>query len=709
MMWIAALVLATQGVEVRRDRWGVPHVAAKTWREAFRAEGRLEAEDRWEQMETYRRAAKGESAELKGAAALANDRDRRRRGYTEAELRAMFEAGGERFRAILTAYTAGVNDWLKEHPGPRPWTETDSVAIGVLMARRFGEAGDQELTVSRVFEQISKKLGEADARKVIDDLLRLRDPLAPTTLHDQLQDAPPPAERKGSRAPGLGDEAYAAYRAELDAVFAARDALGVPSYFGSNAWVVGPSKSATGHAMLYGGPMMGFAAPSICNEVRLKSEDGLDVAGMSFPGVPGVMIGWNAKLAWTTTSGGADLVDVYTLELNPENPGQYRYQGAWKAFEVVEQRLLVKDAPAETLKVWRSVHGPLVGEPDRKTLRAHALRMSFWGREERSFEAVMDMNFAGTIAEFEAAAAKVVTSHNFFCATIDGHIGFWFCGAFPKRVEGHDQRFPQKGDGSMDWTGLLDPKDWPKAVDPPHGFFANWNNKPARAWEPAGYGKIFWGKKIIDDLEAPGKLSFERFTEIARRTAYHSFLADYYVPHILEAAKGSEDPDVKRGAELLAAWDRQEVEGALAPVIFDRWIRGALARVFGKYVDPLMLATREVQRFVIDPFLYALEGRKQNYDFAQGRDLRVLARDALKDAMKGVEGWKEPSIDFKGAVGKVKSKTGRGTYQMAVELTPQGPRAITLCAPGQSERPESPHYQDQLELFRTWSYKPFER
>jgi penicillin amidase len=289
-------------------------------------------------------------------------------------------------------------------------------------------------------------------------------------------------------------------------------------------------------------------------------------------------------------------------------------------------------------------------------------------------------------------------------------VGFWYCGAFPKRAEGHDPRFPQNGDGSMDWIGLMEFKDVPRGFDPAHGFYANWNNKPARAWEPSGFGKVFWGKKIIDVLEAPGKVDLERLREIARLTAYHSFLADYFVPHILRAAKDAEDVDVKRAAEILAAWDRQEVEGSPAPVILERWVKGVMARLFGDYVDPLLLSSKEVQRYLVDPLLYAFEGRPQKGDYARGRDLAKIARDALKDAMKGGEAslaWKEPSVDFKGAIGKVPSKSGRGTYQMAVEMTPDGPRAFTLCAPGQSEDATSPHYRDQLELFRTWGYKPF--
>ena len=262
----------------------------------------------------------------------------------------------------------------------------------------------------------------------------------------------------------------------------------------------------------------------------------------------------------------------------------------------------------------------------------------------------------------------------------------------------------------MDWIGLMEFKDAPRGLDPKHGFYANWNNKPARAWEPSGFGKVFWGKKIIDVLEEREKIGFERLLEIARLTAYHSFLADYFVPHILRAAKDAEDPDVKRAAEILAAWDRQEVEGSPAPVILERWLKGALARVFGEYVDPLLLSSKEIQRYLVDPLLYAFEGRPQRGAFAREKDLAKITRDALKDAMKGGEAslaWKEPTVDFKGEIGKVKSKAGRGTYQMAVKMTPDGPRALTLCAPGQSEDPASKHYRDQLELFTAWRYKPF--
>ncbi len=712
-------------VAVYRDRWGIQHLFAKTAKAAFWAEGYTEAQDRLWQMETFRRGAKGQAAELQGKAALPNDRDRARRGYTKTEFQQLVEAAGPRLREALSAYAAGVNAYLEKPAAmppeyaklgvaPRPWTETDSMAIGVMMARRFGEAGDLELMVARVFDSLAKKAGEAEARLIVQDLLRFGDPTAPTTLNDQqIQKEEPPREKGWRRAPGMSGEAFAAYRAELSEIVASREVLGLPTYFGSNAWVAAPKKSAGGRAMLYGGPMMGFGAPAICDEIHLVAE-GLDAAGMSFAGVPGVMIGWNGRLAWTTTSGGADLVDVYTLELNPDDPDEYRYNGAWRKFEILEREIKVRDGEAEKVRVYRSVYGPLAGERDLKNHRAHTLKMSFWMKEQGTVEGVIDMNFARTIEEFAAAASKIVTSHNFFCATTDGHIGFWYCGAHPVRKKAHDPAYPQDGGGGMEWEGIAPFREWPKSIDPANGFFSNWNNKPSRAWPCGGFGKVFWGKKITDVLAGTEKVTFERFGEIARLTAYHSFLADYFVPIILEAAKGSDDEGVKKAVEALSTWDHMEVEGSPCPEIVERWARAAMRRMFGDLVDPLMLATQQVQRAVVDPLLYVLERDaslvKLKHDYAKGKDLKALVLDSLKEAIKpGLEklAWKEPEIDFKGDVGSVPSKRGRGTFQMAVEMTPQGPRAVTLSAPGQSERPGSPNYKDQVTLFREWKYKPF--
>jgi len=707
------LETGTETVEVYRDGWGIPHVFAKSVEGAFWAEGFLEAEDRMWQLETFRRAAKGQLAEVQGEDAVKSDMERRRDGYTDAELQKMFDGSSERMRKIVTAYTAGVNAFLKQgrlppqyaeaKHQPRAWHETDSLAIGVMMARRFGEAGDAELKIHQLYQVIEKKFGAEKATTILRDILRDNDPQAPATLNDHVRgDAP--KNGKGSFAPSPVRGDFASLLRDEDEVRGYRESLGIPTYAGSNAWVVAPKKSASGRPILYGGPMMGFRTPSICDEIHLVAP-GLNVAGMSFPGTPGVMIGWNEHIAFTTTSGGADLVDVYELEFN--EAGEYRHGEKWLRLESFEVEIRVAGREPRTQRVRRSKYGPLITEP--KDGKAYAKCMSFWMREQETFEAVMDFDFAVSVAEFAKAVPKVVTSHNWFAADREGHIGFWFAGAHPQRRKGHDPRFPQKGDGSMDWEGLVPFEKWPQSVDPPHGFFGNWNNKPARGWD-SPYGKIFWGKKILDVLEGTDKLTFEQCERLARDATYHDFLADYFRPHILAAARDEKDADLAKAVELLEKYDLVKRDGRPEPALVEKWVQEMARRVFADEFG-LAVGTRDIQRFIGDPLLYILEGNGAlKYDFAAGVDLKAAAVASLREAMKGgLEklAWKDETADFKSAGGKLKGSKGRGTFQMTVELGPDGPKATTLAPPGQSERADSPHHGDQAKLFEAWKYKGF--
>lgn len=703
-------------VETFRDSWGVPHIFAKTLHGAFRAQGYAEAEDRWNQMEKYRRAAKGDAAELYGKRALSADRDARRYGYTEPERKELVSRFRPKVAGIVQAYTDGVNDFLAEtKSSARPWSMTDSLAIGILMSRRFGEAGNVEIKLQQIFSMLTRMHGEERAKRILHDLIRERDDAAPTTLHDHVRGGR--ATEEGGKLPRRRNPVpyeWSGYESHLDQLARARafrEELGVPTYFGSNAWVVSPEKSASGFPMLYGGPMMGFKTPTICNEVHLVAP-GINVGGMSFPGLPGIMIGFNENIAWTTTSGAGDLVDAFLLTLNDE--GQYLYKGEWLDFTRIELSLPVKGADPEKLTVLRSVHGPVVGKLDLKKKRVYTLRYSFWKQEWRTVDALMGFNLARNLEEFQAAIPNIVTSHNFFVADREGNIGFWYAGLHPKRKKGHDPRFPQPGDGSMDWEGLVPWTEWPQAVNPSHGFFANWNNKPSREWNPTPFGKVFWGKKIIDDLEGKEKLTFAEFRDIARRTAYHNYLADYFKPYILEAAEGVEDPEIREVVRLLREWDHMDREGDPRPEIMERWVFAVGRRVFSKDLPAFLLGSKDVYKFLVAPLLYVFEGKNASVelksDFLHGRSLRELSLEALREVLKpGLEklAWKSPTMNFGKKIGRIPSKKGRGTYQVIVELRPEGPRAITLAAPGQSEKPGSAHYGDQAEMFREWKYKAF--
>src|SRR5438552_17566162 len=194
-----------QTVTILRDRYGVPHIFAASERAAYWANGYAIAEDRMAQMEKYRRAARGELAELVGPTALPSDEERRREGYTEAEREGILRGLDPAVRESLEAYADGVNAFLKARGADlapevrklgvpiRPWRATDSLAIGEMMARRFGAEGGGELRNMMVLSFLKARFKDA-APRVFDDLLWRNDPKAPTTI-----------PRDESPAPGKGE------------------------------------------------------------------------------------------------------------------------------------------------------------------------------------------------------------------------------------------------------------------------------------------------------------------------------------------------------------------------------------------------------------------------------------------------------------------------------------------------------------------------
>jgi len=281
-----------------------------------------------------------------------------------------------------------------------------------------------------------------------------------------------------------------------------RRALGLPYKFGSYAWVVSPQRSASGNALLLGGPQMGFATPQIAHEIHLMAP-GLNVVGMGFAGIPGVLIGHNERLAWTTTSGLGDAIDVFAERLHPEDKHRYLHNGKWREMECSREVIAVKGAEPVTYETWRTLHGPVV-EWDEGAGVAYTWCATFAGRELETLVAILDFGRAQDVEAFRQAARNVTTSHNFLCATVEGDIGFWYCGRYPKRAPPADHRLPVPGTGEYDWQGMWAFEEQPQVVNPSQGFLANWNNKPAIWWDcsdtPA-WGAVHRVQEIVSQLE----------------------------------------------------------------------------------------------------------------------------------------------------------------------------------------------------------------
>src|SRR5262249_44518553 len=248
----------------------------------------------------------------------------------------------------------------------------------------------------------------------------------------------------------------------------------------SNAIVVSPAFSATGHPILLGGPQTGLDAPSFFWEVGFH-DGSYEAEGVIAPAGPGVLIGRGRHFGMTITSGIDDTVDTYVESLDPADPGRYRFRGGWKRFERRSETIQVSGGAPVTFRVLRSVHGPVFFF-DRDGGVAFSRRAAFRGRELESAAAVLGLGRVRNLADFRRLADRMAMSFNLHYADDAGNIAYFHRGALPRRPADTDPRLPLDGRGTMEWRGVDPPRKLPAVVNPRRGFIANWNNKPVPGW-----------------------------------------------------------------------------------------------------------------------------------------------------------------------------------------------------------------------------------
>ena len=219
----------------------------------------------------------------------------------------------------------------------------------------------------------------------------------------------------------------------------------------SNAIVVSPGFSTTGHPILLGGPQTGLDAPSFFWEVGFH-DGSYEAEGVIAPAGPGVLIGRGRHFGMTLTSGIDDAVDTYVELLDPADPGRYRFRGRWRPFQRRSETFVVSGGSSVTLEVLRSVHGP-VFFVDRDAGVAFSRRAAFRGHELESAAAVLNLGRVRNLADFRRLADRMAMSFNFHYADDAGNIAYFHRGALPRRPPATDPRLPLDGRGTMEWRG----------------------------------------------------------------------------------------------------------------------------------------------------------------------------------------------------------------------------------------------------------------
>ncbi len=588
-------------VEIIRDNLGVPHIFARTKEDAVFAQGYVHAQDRLWQMEFNRRITGGRLSEVVGKATLDNDLFLRTMGFrrvAEQEWN-MLDADA---KSMMEAYARGVNAFISTHQDnlppefallgfkPEPWTPVDSIAWGKVMALNLsGNMGRELLRAQGI-----AKIGEAKWNELEPGY----PPEGPFIVDERV---PTAAHLNGTDAENLESFNHALCvpcvsgvdTDELASLARLLDdtrllALGMHSMdadpstiFGSNNWVIAGSRTTTGKPILANDPHLGIQMPSVWYEVHLKGGT-LDVSGVSFAGVPGVIIGHNARIAWGFTNVGPDVQDLYIEKPNPSNPRQFEFQGQWEDAQVIREEIKLKGADTVVREVLVTRHGPIVTGLGAAAKSNQPLALRWTALEPGLTSAsLLKLNEAQNWEQFRAALKLfVVPSQNSIYADVDGNIGYQMPGLIPIRAKG-DGAMPVPGwTGEYEWKGYIPYDELPRTFNPPNDYIVTANN----AVVPTSY-KYFISKewaapyraqRIIDLINAKAKLSPEDVRDIQADT--------YMIPaKSLAALIGKATPSnetARKAQDALKNWDMRYEEASPAPVVIELFMRRAMSDTF---------------------------------------------------------------------------------------------------------------------------------
>lgn len=450
-------------VEIRIDRWGVPHLYAASQDDLFLAQGFNAARDRLFQLDLWRRRGLGLLAEVLGERYAEHDRAARLFLY-RGDMAEEWRAYGDDTERVTTAFVDGINAYVS-------LCRVDASQLPPEFALlQYEPAYWQPSDVARIRshglqynlrDEVARALTLRDHGPEAEELRRRREP-APHRLRVpeglDLSVIPADVLRVYDMATTPPWAADAAPRQGLD---------------GSNNWVIAPSRTATGRPLLANDPHRGIALPALRYLAHL-SAPGIDAVGAGEPALPGISIGHNGHVAFGLTIFPIDQEDLYVYRTNPENPHEYWYRGRWEPMTRITESIPVRDGDAVPADLWFTRHGPVIRElPERNA--AFAVRAAWLGPGMAPYLGSMDYMRAASPDAFVAAMRRWgAPGENQVYAAPDGTIGWRPAGRVPVRP-GWDGTLPVPGDGRYEWDGFLDVEELPSVRDPAQGWFATAN------------------------------------------------------------------------------------------------------------------------------------------------------------------------------------------------------------------------------------------
>lgn len=572
-------------VTVIRDRWGVPHIYAQNEHDLFFAQGYVHAQDRLWQIEIDRRIASGTLSEILGSETVQSDRLLRTVG-----MRRMAEQTwatlDQDHRAILEAYSAGVNNYIDTHRNrlpleftllgvdPAPLTPIDMLAWANLLAFHEDLNFKYELWLARFISE----LGETRARQLLPAYADVSPLIIPPKTSGQAGAA------SFAIPSGVGNYNWLRAASAGAHTGVAGWASDLSGGLNSNNWSISGSRTTSGKPILANDPHLPLALPFSLYENDLHGGR-FNTSGFTFPGIPLVLFGHNQRIAWGITNTSADVEDAYIEKLDdPQNPTQYEFMGAWRKLEIAPETILVKGEDPVRFNVLLTRHGPIMNDvlkggswvepltaPDGQPISMH------WNLYEGStnLTGLVAINLASNWGEFRAAVQHWDSiSENFAYADVDGNIGYQMAGRIPIRAPGDQGTVPKPGwTDQYEWRGFIPFDQLPSMLNPQRGFISTANNRIVSDEYPYWLSNLwdvgYRAKRLDDLLSATSSATIEDMQRIQADT--YSPPAEILRPYL--AAVQPQNEVQTRALAAVNAWDLNCTTGAVGPAIYETWFR----------------------------------------------------------------------------------------------------------------------------------------
>ncbi len=731
-------------VEIIRDSYGMPHIYAENDADAYFGLGYCMAQDRLFQMDMLRRAIRGRLSEILGKDLIGVDKLFRTITATKP-VDELYKDYPPEIVDAMTAFAAGVNYYLENHKGPlpieftllgykpEPWQPSDCGAVYYYMSWDLNSSFGTE----PLHDMIVRKVGEKEAKELFVDY-----PTGYPTIM--------PEKGGVSTIDTLG---------LLAVMHQAREVLGTEGGGASNNWVIAGKKSETGKPILATDMHLSHGLPGIWYEAHLSTPH-MNVSGVVPPGIPLVVVGATDHVAWGFTNVMADDSDYYLEKINPENKNQYEYMGKWEDMKLRDEVIKVKGGRDVKYTVRVTRHGPVIDDVNKyREPKGYALSMRWTAPElDQIPRALYIFNRAKTIDDMEKGIEYFkCPGQNIVYADDQGNIGYWAAVGIPIREGFSGMELLPGWDGKHEWKGYVPTGLQPHMRNPERGWIASANNRHAGPDYPyvisnyyAMPDRFLRISEMLTEKEKLGVADFERMHADSLVV-----LAREWVPVFKkELSDVKLDENEKKALDILSGWDYVATPEGSAPTIFHATVQAMINNTFKNRLGSDLYTQYLGNEDVVFNSLREMVRKGDSVWFdnpntADVEDMKALITESFKDGVSYLEkemgknpdrwAWgKLHTLTFYHPFGKGSPVLGffldRGPYPEGGSIATVNPMTYHLTDPwgvydGASERcifdlsdmknslrviPAgvsgnfmSPHYDDQIELWRSVTYRPF--